>query len=276
MHFPLEIPVGPYSLNAHVAFESMAYLVAYRIYVSQRRAGDFLSASSRLSIVAAAAVGAAIGSKVLAWLEDPAALLAHWNDSAYLMGGKTIVGGLLGGTITVEWIKRRLGIRERTGDLFALPIVAGIAIGRIGCFFAGLADRTYGSPTTLPWGVDFGDGIRRHPTQLYEIAAMALLALAIRWLARRPHRTGDLFRLFLTSYLAWRFAIDFLKPEPRLLGFTTIQWASLAGLIFYRHDVMHLARLAARPNGAEPWAHESDPISSTTLPSPSAQSASAK
>src|SRR5579884_3415143 len=107
MRFPLEIPLGPYLLNAHFVFESLAYFVAFRIYLWQRRAGDFLNASSRLSLIAAAAVGAAIGSKVLAWFEDPAALFAHWNAPAYLMGGKTIVGGLLGGTIAVECIKRR-------------------------------------------------------------------------------------------------------------------------------------------------------------------------
>jgi prolipoprotein diacylglyceryltransferase len=276
VRFPLEIPLGSYSLNAHVIFESLAYFIAFRIYLYQRRRGDPLSDSTRLSIVVAGAVGAALGSKFLAWFEDPAATFARWNDPVTLMAGKTIVGGLLGGTLAVEWIKRRLGISTRTGDLFALPIVAGIAIGRVGCFFAGLGDLTYGAPTALPWGIDFGDGIRRHPTQLYEIAAMALLALAIHWFARRPHRTGDLFRLFLTSYLAWRLFIDFLKPEPRWLALTTIQWTCLAALAFYRRDIIHLLRLAARTNGAQSWVNESARISSTTSPSPSARSVTAK
>jgi phosphatidylglycerol:prolipoprotein diacylglycerol transferase len=275
MHFPLEIPLGQYSLNAHALFEGLAYFIAFRIYLRERDRGDIVSDSNRLSIIVAAAIGAALGSKLLAWLEDPAATLAQLNHPLNLMAGKTIVGGLLGGTIAVEWTKRRLGITSRTGDLFALPITVGIAIGRVGCFFAGLADLTYGAPTALPWGVDFGDGIRRHPTQLYEIAAMALLALAIRWLARRPHRTGDLFRLLLTGYLAWRLAIDFLKPEARWFGLTTIQWTCLASLIFYRRDIIHLLR-AARPNGAQAWVNESARISSTTSQSPSAQSASAK
>ncbi len=48
-------------------------------------------------------------------------------------------------------MKRIAGIRSRTGDLFAVPLCVGIAIGRIGCFLAGLADDTYGKPTSLPW-----------------------------------------------------------------------------------------------------------------------------
>ena len=276
MHFPLSIPLGSYSFNAHALFESLAYFLAFRLYLRQRRAGDVLSEPVRLSLIAAAAVGAAIGSKALSWFENPAQTFAHWNDFSVLMAGKTIVGGLLGGTIAVEWVKRRLGVRARTGDLFALPIALGIAIGRVGCFFAGLPDLTYGGPTTLPWGIDFGDGVRRHPTQLYEIAAMGALALAIRWLARRPHRQGDLFRLFLTGYLVWRLAIDSIKPEPRFAWLTTIQWACVAALVFYRRDIIRLLGIVSRPAGAQTWENESGPTSSTTSPSPSAPSVTAK
>jgi phosphatidylglycerol:prolipoprotein diacylglycerol transferase len=74
------------------------------------------------------------------------------------MGGKMIVGALMGGLLAVEWAKRRLGVTVRTGDLFALPLCAGIAIGRVGCFLTGLEDHTVGAHTTLPWGVDVGDG----------------------------------------------------------------------------------------------------------------------
>jgi prolipoprotein diacylglyceryltransferase len=97
------------------------------------------------------------------------------NDPAYLIGGKTIVGALAGGLISVELTKRYIGIRTSTGDLYAIPLALGIAIGRIGCFLTGLSDNTYGTSTNLPWAVNFGDGIPRHPTQLYEI--IFLLAL---------------------------------------------------------------------------------------------------
>ena len=111
------------------------------------------------------------------------------------MAGKTIVGALIGGLITVEWAKRRLGIAHRTGDLFALPLCLGIAIGRVGCFLTGLEDHTVGVRTTLPWGIDFGDG-PRHPTQLYEILFVILLGLGILWYARRPHSGGRLIPMF--------------------------------------------------------------------------------
>ena len=102
--------------------------------------------------------GAAFGSKLLFLLEDPRLTWHNLHDPAYLMGGKTIVGALVFGLISVELIKRYIGLRQSTGDLYAIPLALGIAIGRIGCFLTGLADNTYGTPTTLPWAINFGDG----------------------------------------------------------------------------------------------------------------------
>jgi prolipoprotein diacylglyceryltransferase len=143
-------------------------------------------------------------------------------------GGKTIVGGLLGGWLGVEIVKRVSGIRRRTGDLFALPLCVGIAVGRVGCLLAGLADDTYGKSTRLPWAVDLGDGIGRHPVQVYEILFLVLLGVVVRAKIQLPE--GARFRIFMAGYLAWRVAIDFLKPQPLVHGMNLIQWASLAGL----------------------------------------------
>jgi len=82
-------------------------------------------------------------------------------------------------------MKRYIGLRTSTGDLYAIPLALGIAIGRIGCFLTGLSDNTYGTATNLPWAINFGDGIPRHPTQLYEIAfLLALIPLLLRVLNR--------------------------------------------------------------------------------------------
>ena len=107
--------------------------------------------------------------------EDPQLTWQNLHNPAYLFGGKTIVGALAFGLIAVELTKRYIGLTQSTGDLYAIPLALGIAIGRIGCFLTGLSDNTYGTPTHLPWAVNFGDSIPRHPTQLYE--SFLLLAL---------------------------------------------------------------------------------------------------
>ena len=247
MHFPVYLRVGSLRLHPHWVFEVLAYGVASSLYLSPRRRwGDAISEDARWWVVAAAAAGAAVGSKVLFWFEDPRLTFGHWHELSYLMGGKTIVGGLIGGLLAVEWTKRRLHVTRNTGDLFALPLVAGIAIGRIGCFLTGLDDHTYGVRTTLPWGVDFGDG-RRHPTQLYEIAFMLVLAAFLWRLAKRPRREGDLFKGFMAGYFSWRLVVDFLKPDVRVfLGLSSTQWCCVAMLAYYAGDVLRWLRIFHR------------------------------
>jgi len=211
-------------------FEALGYAGGYLLYRHDRRAGDPVPDDRRWLIIAAAAVGALLGSRILGLLEQAPQLVLHWPD-LLLPGGKTIVGGLLGGWLAVEIVKALAGIHTRTGDLFAIPLCLGIAIGRVGCFLAGLPDDTYGTPTSLPWGINFGDGIPRHPTQLYEIVFLLALAWFLHQYAQRPHPPGAVFRIFLAAYLTWRLAIDFLKPQPHIAGMNMIQWACLAGLV---------------------------------------------
>ena len=231
MTFPVRIDLAGYAVPAHLLLEVASYAVAFQVYRAlRRRAGDVIDATPRWAVIAAAAVGAALGSKLLFLLDDPAATWARRGNPAELLGGKTIVGGILGGWIAVEAVKRALGIDRRTGDLFAVPLCVGIAVGRIGCFLEGLGDRTYGIATSLPWGVDFGDGVLRHPTQLYETLFLVALAVPLHRATLRPHGEGAVFRAFVAAYLAWRLGIDFLKPGGTLLGMSGIQWACAAGL----------------------------------------------
>ena len=234
MEFPVYLRLGPLALHPHWVFECLGYLLGSRLYLwLKARRGDTIAAGDRWSVVAAAAAGAAVGSKLLYLLSDPFLTLERWHDPFHLMGGKSIVGGLIGGLIAVEWVKRRIGVARSTGDLFAIPLAVGIAVGRIGCFLTGLDDHTHGLPTALPWGVDFGDGLARHPAQLYEVAFLALLAPALAWLGRRPHREGDLFKTFMVAYLGFRLLLELIKPGVPLAGLNAIQWACLAVLLHY-------------------------------------------
>ena len=94
-------------------------------------------------------------------------------------------------------------------------------------------DKTHGVATSLPWGVDLGDGVPRHPTQLYEIAWLVMLGLIIAALnrTRRTDAPGLRFRALMLGYFAFRFVVEFIKPvHAPCLGLSAIQIASLAGM----------------------------------------------
>jgi phosphatidylglycerol:prolipoprotein diacylglycerol transferase len=234
MSFPVFIPLGPVKLHPHVLFDFLAYFLGAQLYFRTRRPGR-LTGEQSLAVVAGAIIGALIGATALSWFQNP----QDWRDPGIslhyiLFPGRTVVGGLLGGLIGVELAKAIVKLQASTGDDLVFPILAGMVLGRVGCFLTGVTDNTVGLPTTLPLGIDMGDGIARHPTSLYEIAFLGLLA-ALLWKRRaRPHEEGDLFRLFLSAYLAFRFVIEFLKPNPRpFLGVSAIQLACVAGLTYY-------------------------------------------
>jgi phosphatidylglycerol:prolipoprotein diacylglycerol transferase len=239
--FPIYLRLGHIGVDLHILFETLAYVVGFQLYRRLRQSfGDPISLDNRWWIIAMAAVGAALGSKLLGWMEQAPETVHEWRNPAYLISGKSIVGGLVGGWMAVEWIKRRLGITVSTGDLLAVPLSLGIAIGRIGCFLAGLPDQTYGIATTLPWGVDFGDGVLRHPTQLYEMAFLLAFSLVLWMFLRQPRRNGDVFKLFMAGYIGWRFLVDFLKPEFRVLGLSMIQWTCLMVSVYCWRETVRI------------------------------------
>jgi len=220
----------------HQLFETAALMLGVRYYGRQRTYAQApgVLAQGGFAIAAGCLAGAALGNKAAFWLQMPALFVAHRHEPlTLLLGGQSIVGGLIGGWLGVEIAKKLTHQHRSTGDRFVFPLLLGIAIGRIGCHIAGLADDTYGLPTTLPWGMNFGDGLRRHPTALYEILYCGLLALLLKRLQPGlTSRPGLLFKLFFCAYLGWRLLIDGLKPVPHAyaLGLSGLQWLCLAAL----------------------------------------------
>lgn len=202
----------------------MMAAVAMAVFLSRGRQSRLgLSPRERLGIGLGAFCGAMLGAKLPFLLSDWHGLL---TGRAWLDNGKTIVFGIVGGYLGVELAKYELGVRVKTGDTFAVPVAVAVAVGRLACF---VGSCCYGVPTRLPWGVDFGDGLRRHPTQLYESAFHLTMALLLYWLQRRGLLHGQLIKLYIIAYLIYRVFSEFLRPEPVLaLGLTGYQWASLA------------------------------------------------
>ena len=156
----------------------------------------------------------------------------------------SIVGALAGAIVGVEVYKALRGVKGSTGGVFVGSFALGCAVGRWGCLFAGLADFTYGTPTALPWAVDLGDGVGRHPVEVYESLCMAGFLVAWLWglEVRAPWAMRRGFYALCVCYGLQRFAWEFLKPYPRLVGPFNVFHLLCAGLvvygvIFYRADL---------------------------------------
>ncbi len=241
MNFPVYISIGNWHLHPHILFEALGYAIAFRLLLLNCRQ-DNIPFNQRSSVMVGGILGAIVGAKILVLLQH---INLFWENWQYflllLLQGKTVVGGLIGGLIGVEITKKIIGVKRSTGDAFVYPLLIGTAIGRIGCFLTGLNDKTYGIPTSLPWGINFGDGITRHPTQIYEIIFIIMLIFYLNFRNQYYIRAGELFRFYMISYLGFRLIIDFIKPEYHLLlGLSAVQLACLICLIYYLPHIPNL------------------------------------
>ncbi|SPF80136.1 prolipoprotein diacylglyceryl transferase family protein [Pseudoprimorskyibacter insulae] len=219
-------------LSIHMIFDLLAAasslgVTALVLFWGLRKPGlgalERAGAGYPLALIGGAVVGAYAMGSINLWLMGEPAL------------GRSILGAVIGAISAVEIYKLRAGLRGSTGAPLAAGFAASVMVGRWGCFLTGLPDQTFGIATTLPWAVDFGDGIPRHPVQIYESAAMGLcLILALLMLWRRPDafsRYG--FYGIIGIYGAQRFVWEFLKPYPPVLGPFNLFHIGCAALVLY-------------------------------------------
>ncbi|GAA0721499.1 prolipoprotein diacylglyceryl transferase [Dactylosporangium roseum] len=233
MH-PVIARFGPVAILTHDAFVTLGIGVAALVLlweVRRRKAQD-----ERLwYVLAGALAGGALFARLGTWAQhldprDNATLIEQW---AY--GNRSILSGLVGAYAGALVAKRVARYPYKTGDLFAPAVAIGMAVGRLGCFFA----EPPGTPTSLPWGVtlDAGQaaamhvpaGVPLHPSFAYEILFHAAAFVALLALRKRVTTPGRLFTLYLAAYATFRFGVEFVRGnEVVYAGLTRAQMFLLA------------------------------------------------
>ncbi len=206
-----------------------------------------------------ALVGAVVGAHVLelpadlfGWAAPSPDMLAHPGAGTMILG-RTVLGGLLGGWIAVEWKKHRMGFVGATGDGFAMPLALGMTMGRMGCTFTGCcAGRVLeeGSAWALLPSLD--DGPPRFPASLIEAYFHALMALVLLVMAKTEVLRGRHLALYLALYAVLRFALETQRENPPIVGPLTyyqllaVALSALAGGTFVRRSIDRSGPSAAR------------------------------
>lgn len=254
--YPYFIRIGGFSLPAYPLLYGLGIAVAgaILIWLGSR---EGLSVRKLNNVVLLLAFSGLIGGRLFYAIHFAHEFEGNWQKAFNLAeAGQVIYGGLLLGTVTVlaycKW--NGLAIRKVL-DLVATVAPVGIAIGRLACFCRGCC---YGEPTNLAWGVHFPvhmdvtgqvvgspafvDHVQQslitenalhslavHPVQLCS-SALALCIFGIMYLAWRSKRfEGRLVLLFFIIYAVYRFLIEFLRTEPKVLG--NLSAAQTTGLV---------------------------------------------
>ncbi len=215
-----------------------AFLVTWFFYRKVFHPGElpdpFVSKGQKWEYYLAVIAWAMIGGMIISTFDS--AMIAGRSPEWSILLSKSIAWALFGGIITAELYKYFHKITTPTGILFLPGIVLGVLIGRFGAIVTGLRDFTYGLPTSLPWGVDFGDGIARHPTMIYEMILLALFfAFFLFWLYSRERKwwIEKGFYLFVITYFFYRFFVGFIQPYSHFWwGLSTYQLIAIPMIIY--------------------------------------------
>jgi len=218
--------LGPFTLKYYgILFATgffICFLVLSWIYKREHRNEKELERLT-LYLIFGAVIGARLGHCLfydpIGYLSDPIQILFIWK------GGLASHGAGIGLIIALLIFK----MRYRSSDLIwifdrvsiVVPIAATFV--RLGNFFN---HEIYGLETNLPWGVKFlySDILIhrtevRHPTQLYEALAYALIFIFMLFLYKKKGaeiKKGLLTGIFLIFLFTARFFIEFLKERQEV------------------------------------------------------------
>lgn len=240
--YPELFRIGNFPINTYGVFLALAFLCAILITVKLAER-DGLPRERIYDLSLWMLLASLVGSKILMLFTEPEYRDHPWQllSLDFLRSGGVFYGGLLGAVLAGYFLMKRYRLPWwKTADACAPGIAIGNFFGRQGCFAAGCC---WGKPTSLPWGVKFTElgheitGVPTdaylHPTQLYESFAMLLVFLFLLWLHKRKRFSGQVVLTYAILYSAIRFAIEFVRDDPRgdVFGLTSLTGLSTSQLI---------------------------------------------
>jgi len=233
------IHLGPLRLNAYGLMIAFGVIVAIRI-AGRRAESRGAGTTDDFSSIAMWAVPAGvIGGRVYHVITDYELFRGQWFDAVKIWeGGLGIWGGVALGVLVGAWRARVRGLNAWAIVSCAVPAIAvAQAIGRWGNWWN---QELFGSPTTLPWGLDISDYLTVkngysvdtlfHPTFLYEsLGCLALAFVLIALEKRLQPAPGRILAWYVMGYSALRFGIEGLRIDPAHSagGLRLNQWVSL-------------------------------------------------
>lgn len=186
----------------------LALKEAKRKHISEDTIIDLL-----LFAIPAAIVGARLYYVIFSWdnyKDNPMEILNIRG------GGLAIHGVIIAGALVALIFSRIKQISFwKIGDIVAPSLILGQAIGRWGNY---ANQEAHGGPTDLPWGIMI-DGVKVHPTFLYESIWNFSLFIFLSWYTRkRANADGEVFLLYIVLYSVARFFIEGLRTDSLMFG----------------------------------------------------------
>lgn len=150
-----------------------------------------------------------------------------WEMINIRSGGLAIHGGVLAAILSFYIISKVKKLDFWVWlDIAAPSIILGQAIGRWGNF---INQEAHGGETDLPWGI-MVDGLKVHPTFLYESIGNFIIFFFLRSLRKKKKFEGHIFAYYMICYSIIRFFIEGLRTDS--LYFGPMRVAQMVSILF--------------------------------------------
>src|SRR5450759_2475581 len=249
--------IGPFLITWHGVFAVLGILAAARLglWLLEK---DGVDTTRSADGVAWMVVIGLVGARLLYVWENFKLFAGGQILRVFALteGGISQWGGLFGAALgAYVWARRAKFSYWKLIDASGAAAMIGLAIGRIGDVING---EHHGTPTSLPWGVEYVNpatlaepGLVVHPEVAYEmVLTLALLAVLLPFHQRLKARLPDgvLGLIYLGLYAAGRFFLSFYRTDPAV--FLGLRQAQLASLLMVAIAVVAIPVLYRRARGA--------------------------
>lgn len=272
---PILFQVGPFKVYSYGLMLGIGFILgSYILALEFKRKKIDPNMASTITVLAV--IFGISGAKILFLIEEWKAFVRDPLGMAFSPGGLTWYGGFLLALAAVSiYVKRKKVPFLKVWDGLGVALILAYGVARLGCHFSG--DGDYGFPTTLPWGTNYEHGTYPpsrafaifpeitskypggvvpdntpcHPTPVYEMI-LGVIGFVILWkLRKKDYPDGKLFMIYLMLAATFRFAVEFLRLNPRLLfGLSEAQLFSIVLFLVGLAGMIILDRRNAPPAAA--------------------------
>lgn len=272
---PILFEIGPIKVYSYGLMLGIGFLIgSYILSLEFKRKGIDPNLASNITIIAL--IFGIAGAKILYLIENWSSFIRAPVDMAFSAGGLTWYGGfILGITAVLLYVRSKKIPVLKVMDGLGVALLLAYGVARLGCHFSG--DGDYGFPTNLPWGTNYEKGTYPpsrafaifpevtskypngivpdntpcHPTPVYEML-LGVGGFLLLWFyfRKKNYPDGKLFAIYLVMSSVFRFSVEFLRLNPRLLF--GLSEAQLISIVLFLVGVAWIIRLNTRTAHAAP------------------------
>jgi len=231
---PVALSFGSIKIHWYGLMYLVAFVSAWRLGVYRAKSNKYWDSKKVEDLIFYGALGVVLGGRIgytlfynfSSFIEDPISIFYIWK------GGMSFHGGFLGVLTAYYFFARKNGMTFfQVADFMAAMIPIGLGAGRIGNF---INKELIGRPmeASLPWAMDYGDHIARHPSSLYQALSEGVVLFIIVWIySSRPRPIMAVSAVFIMAYGSLRFITEFFRTPDAHIGFLAFDWLTMGQLL---------------------------------------------